>query len=115
MTEKGLKPPKPEFFDDPGLRGAPYSREAVIGKRPNIIVSAAILRDGKVWTGRRHADIISKVYADTGSDRSVTSEEQGFFTDTELFVTRAQAEGIAFRSGQLPEGFSGTLFSEDLW
>ena len=109
-------PPRPELFDDPGLRAAPYARPLTIDPYPEAIIAAAVLRDGKVWTGRRHCFIISKVYQDTGSMQSVRLEEQGFLTDTGLFVTRAQAVGIAYASGQLPEGFKGgELTSEDLW
>ena len=114
MSKKEFNPPQPEAFDDPGLCGAPYVRD--ISVSPNAIVAAAVKKDDRIWTGRRHSDCIAAVAKTDMSLCPVVSDEQGFFTDTELFVTRAQAVGIAFMNGQLEEGWKkGVLTSEDLW
>lgn len=77
------------------------------------IASAAIKHDGRIWTGRRHAEIMSQMREELGSVK-VPQEEQGFMTDTGEFVNRFQAGAIAFRAGQTKQRHQ-TLLSEDLW
>jgi hypothetical protein len=84
--------------------------------RPRWVVAAAIVKEDRIWTGRRHADLIRLVIEDIGV--KVRSEDQGFITDTGRFVTRVQAYGIAKWEEQLPADFKKrpeALLSEDLW
>lgn len=101
---------RPECFEDPGLRAALYDPS---DRRPTIIICAAILRDGKIWTGRRHCDIITAVFEDTGF--AVKSAEQGFLTDSGCFLSRHSARALARVSGQVAPTFDKVLTSEDLW
>lgn len=79
------------------------------------ISAAAILQDGKVYTGKRHHLIIRDIAEQTGI-RPVTGR-QGFVTSNGRFVGRKQAARIALQAGQItklkydPE----ELFSEELW
>ncbi len=87
-----------------------------------MIKEAAIQRksDGKVWTGRRHGNVISLVVAETGI-RSVSHDDfiQGFITDDGRFVDRHEAFKIAVECNQLlnkEEPWAApTLISEDLY
>lgn len=62
-----------------------------------MIKEAAIQRksDGKVWTGRRHRDIIHQIVSE-GHSTMVPREEfvQGFVTNDGLFVDRYEAYDI---------------------
>jgi len=87
-----------------------------------LIKEAAIQRksDGKVWTGRRHGNVIHSIVAETGI-RPVGHADfiQGFVTDDGKFVDRIEAFKIAVVCNQLldkadPWG-PPTLFSEDLY
>jgi hypothetical protein len=81
--------------------------------RPKKIVRAAVLQDGRIWTGERHGFIIPIVFEDTG--KRVTQDQQGFLTDNGCFAMRKAAEQIAWEAGQIPKDFKGTLLSEHLW
>lgn len=75
-----------------------------------MIKSAAIKKDGKIYTGRRHCDILA--------DRSrpfgfLKNGEQGFITDSEDFVDRREAAKIAFECGQINDK-TEILYSEDI-
>jgi len=77
-------------------------------------VAAAILHNGRIWTGRRHAELISQIIQEYPDDH-VYHDEQGFWTDDDRFVMRTAAAAIAVRYGQLPKDFNKTLLSEYLW
>jgi hypothetical protein len=79
------------------------------------ITAAAIRHDGKVYTGRRHCQIIRDIVASTSTKRVLG--EQGFVLEDGRFVNREDAAFIALASGQIKElKFNTTkLFSEDLW
>ena len=80
------------------------------------IVNAAMMHEGKMWTGRRHYEIIRDIVEGTGVSRA--KGEQGFVTDKGKFVNRSEALKIAISSGQVEEGKTINrkhLFSEDLW
>lgn len=79
------------------------------------IKEAAIrLEDGRVFTGRRHGDVLRKIKA-AGVDRLVSVHGiHGFVTECGQFVTRAEAAVVAFDAGQTPKLLSG-LTSEDLY
>ncbi len=87
-----------------------------------MIKEAAIQRksDGRVWTGRRHSDIIRKIVQE-GVALSVSNMvfTQGFVTADGRFVNRRQAFIIAKFHNQLlnPEDpwAEPTLMSEDLY
>jgi hypothetical protein len=74
-----------------------------------MIKEAAIRKDGEVFTGKYHSDIISRArpfgYLRNG--------EQGFMTDDGKFVSREEAAKIAFECEQISES-KDKLFSEDL-
>lgn len=77
--------------------------------------AATRLPDGEVYTDRNHASIIHGL-AMAGYARR-TAGEQGFVTDTGLFVDRVEAAKIALAAGQIEKlRYSRTeLFSEDLY
>jgi hypothetical protein len=87
-----------------------------------MIKEAAIQRrkDGKVWTGRRHGDVIRKILAEEETQTVKHSEFiQGFVTDDGLFVDRHEAFKIAYDNNQIltrrEPGGTSTLISEDLY
>lgn len=81
-----------------------------------MIKEAAIRQDRVIYTGRRHHDIIHRMVLKLGMPRPIRGE-QGFITDTGLFVDRKQAARIAIECGQIDRlKYSDTeLFSEDLY
>ena len=76
-----------------------------------LVREAAILQDGKIYTGKRHDIIISQIVRKTGK-KPVTGE-QGFVTNSGRFVSREEAAQIAFASGQIKKQ-KKLFFSEDL-
>lgn len=79
------------------------------------IVAAAVNHGGKIWTGKRHAEIMGEIWAKEGSTQTYISQDaQGFITDDGEFVNRFQAGAIAFRSGQTATR-KERLLSEHLW
>ena len=77
------------------------------------IVAAAVNHGGKVWTGTRHGIIMAEIWSKGGYCK-IPQEEQGFVTDTGLFVNRFQAGAIAFDAGQTATR-KETLLSEHVW
>jgi hypothetical protein len=77
------------------------------------IVAAAIQHRGKLYQGRRHAEIMVQIWDEWGLEY-ICQEEQGFVTDTGVFVNRFQAGQIAFDSRQTKK-VKDNLLSEDLW
>jgi hypothetical protein len=77
-----------------------------------IIAAAAILKNGVVYTGRRHGEIIAANYKVVGHFK--VEDTQGFVTDEGKFVNRQDAGIIAFNANQTKEHHQ-TLYSEDLW
>jgi hypothetical protein len=77
-----------------------------------MIVQAAIRKDGKVYTGRRHHNILNSVVP----FGSLKNGEQGFVTDDGTFVNRIEAARIAIECGQIKElSHPPYLYSEDLY
>lgn len=81
-----------------------------------MIIKAAILRNGKVYTGRRHPDIIYEMRLNGLSWNQ--TEIEGFITDTGEFLNRKDARKHFIDSGQI--SVSGdlredALYSEDLY
>lgn len=81
------------------------------------IVASAILFDGKVYTGRRHHNVIRTIIDTTGAKKVLSSSPQGFLTSDGRFVDREEGARIAIASGQITKlkFHSTVLFSEDLW
>lgn len=79
--------------------------------------SAIFHIDGKVYTGRRHHEIIRKICQDTGCQKVTGKSIQGFVTEDGEFLTRAEAAKVALASGQIKKlkYNSVELFSEDLY
>jgi hypothetical protein len=65
-----------------------------------MIVAAAIRQNGLVWTGRRHAEIISTMI-DAGLPTPIIGE-QGFVDDKDNFLDRHAAAEHAIACGQIP-------------
>ena len=87
------------------------------GTKPTKVVAAAILHDGRIWTGARHSDLIYKAVRDNPDidPFRITQDEQGFLTDDGRFVSRAAAKAIAWKAGQIREDDDRALLSEHLW
>lgn len=82
------------------------------------IKEAAILHtDGKVYTGRRHHNVIATIVKETGVKRVGTGSIQGFVTEDGEFVDREVAARIALACGQIEKLKYNPreLFSEDLY
>lgn len=78
-----------------------------------MIVSSAILKDGVIYTGKRHNDILCDKNRPFGF---LKLAEQGFITDQGIFLNRKEALQHAIDCGQLKkETVFNYLFSEDLW
>ena len=78
-----------------------------------MIKSAAIMKDGILWMGKRHDLIIAAIVEATG--KKVGSRGQGFVTDDGRFVSREEAKRIAVACNQIKRKRSGDkLYSEDL-
>ena len=75
-----------------------------------MIVQSAIIKDGIVYTGKRHHNILGAAEP----FGFLKDGKQGFVTDTGEFVTREEAARIAFDCGQIKEP-KRILFSEDLY
>lgn len=79
-----------------------------------MIKLAAILKDGKIYTGRRHDIILSEAETKHGLGfGGLRNGQQGFITEDNVFVDRAEAARIAFASGQILEPLK-KLYSENL-
>ena len=87
-----------------------------------MIKESAIQRksDGRVWTGKRHGDVIRKIMEE-GNVKTVTHADfiQGFVTNEGQFVDRKEAFKIALSCNQLlnksDPWAAPTLMSEDLY
>lgn len=92
-----------------------------------IVASAIRLENGSVYVGKRHSDCFRNIIeintkAGTSYDDSRKFHfncEQGFLTDSLMFLTRSEAYNEARKYGQCKEIFSDTdnieLLSENLW
>ena len=77
------------------------------------VIAAAVRQAGRVWIGKRHPEIMARM-REAGCKR-VTQRQQGFVLEDGSFVSRDVARDHARESGQVDEGFSKVLTSEDLW
>lgn len=78
------------------------------------IKEAAIVHGGKVWTGRRHHNVIKTIIDECGIAAAPVLGEQGFVTECGVFLGRESAAMEAFAEGQIPAP-KKYLFSEDLY
>lgn len=77
-----------------------------------MITESAIIKEGIIYTGRRHHNIIND-----NVKQFFNGCEQGFITDTGEFVSREEALKIAIECNQIIKkcGNSEVLYSEDVW
>jgi hypothetical protein len=111
----------------------PHGSNTMLAEVPFLLCSAIWYKDlptmrllpkncnkGIVLCGWRHANIIAQMEATMGlrtvinGKNSVGEYEQGFLTNDNRFVDRAEAAEIAFKSGQIKIEKT-YLFSEDVW
>ena len=79
------------------------------------IKQAATLRDGIIWTGRRHCSIIHEMI-DNGCKPPITQKEQGFVDEDGKFLNREEAYHRAVACGQIKDdGGTPRLLSEMLY
>jgi hypothetical protein len=80
-----------------------------------MIVESAIRQDGKVYTGRRHPNIIHHMVQDCNITPPVRGE-QGFVDDNGTFLDRKEAAQHAIDCGQIAAlKWPPNLYSEDLY
>ena len=80
------------------------------------IVQAAIQHEGRIYTGRRHSEILTEMLNLGDMEESKPRiSDQGFVDSDGNFHSRFQALRVAKKAGQVPEDFLGVLTSEDLW
>ncbi|MEK6882298.1 MAG: hypothetical protein AABY22_21950 [Nanoarchaeota archaeon] len=79
------------------------------------IEESAIRRNGVVWTGRRHHEIIKTIIETLDIKR--VDGEQGFVTNDGVFVDRQEGGRIALACGQIKnlKYHKTKLFSEDIF
>ena len=79
------------------------------------IVSAAIRYKDKIYTGKRHAEIMGIIWEEEGTtDAKFLQEDQGFLASDEKFYNRFQSGAIAYMAGQTKER-KQVLLSDHLW
>jgi len=82
------------------------------------IKCAAIRYDGKIYEGRSHCEIGTKMVWDEVCPRPYPGgKNQGFVTECGIYVERVAAMSIAIEAGQVEKGKTirpRELFSEDL-
>ena len=93
--------------------------EKSMQEKQEIIVGVTITVDGVIRQlprPYRHHHVIEMVYVDSGF-RPVTTEDQGFFTNTGRYLNREEALVVAKKANQLlPRHHHATeLFSESVW
>ena len=77
-----------------------------------MITDSAILKEGKIYTGRRHHNCIKSVVQATGVRPA--GGKQGFVDNKGNFLDRVDALNLALECGQIKEP-KIRLYSEDLW
>jgi len=78
------------------------------------IVAAAIMYNGTIYTGKRHANIMQAIWDELGDLVYINQESQGFIDNNGAFWNRFQACAIAHRAGQTHK-HGCNITSEDLW
>ena len=82
-----------------------------------MIKQAAVKKGNKMWVGKRHSDCFYSMMASGVKPGGKPKEVQGFVTDENRFVDRAEAYVIAVACGQIKDrpGTTKILVSEDLY
>ena len=115
------------------LQVSPPDAKPMLAEVPYLLCSAIWYKDlptmrllpkncdkGIVLCGWRHGNIIAQMQATMGlrtvvhGQNSAGEYEQGFLTNDNRFVERAEAAEIALKSGQIKVE-KKYLFSEDVW
>jgi len=76
-----------------------------------MIKSAAIKKGDKIFSGKKHSEIIQKFFEEAGGFDP--DDQQGFLTETGAFLNRAEAGKHAYACGQIKES-TDYLISEML-
>lgn len=76
--------------------------------------AAIIAQNGKVFKGKSHADCFAKMLKSGNKYRKGSPNNQGFLTNTGMYVTRKEAAEIAFKAKQIDKEVD-YLLSEALW
>jgi len=80
-----------------------------------MIVSAAIKQNERVFSGRRHADVI-RIMVEEYDVKPPVRGVQGFLTDNGEFLTRIEAGNHAIECNQIAKlRWPPNLYSEDLY
>ena len=89
----------------------------VINTIPSSLLRPINCDTGIVFCGHRHPQCLYQMVAITGKYQHEAGEEiQGFLTNKNRFVGRAEAAEIAIASGQITETkYGDQLYSEDLY
>jgi hypothetical protein len=81
-----------------------------------MITAAAILREGKAYTGRRHANVFQDGTPVHGLPFGAFKNcEQGFVDEDGKFYSRDEAAVEALKCHQIDSIPRGVFLSEDLW
>jgi hypothetical protein len=77
-----------------------------------MLISSAILKDNKIYIGKRHNNIFSNY-----SEINLKNGIQGFIDENSKFYNREEAKVYAIKIKQIKEDkmISTILTSEDLW
>lgn len=84
-----------------------------MNERAERIVAAAVKHNGKIYTGKRHAEIMREIWDEVGNVK-IPQDEQGFVADNGQFLNRFQSGAVAFAAGQTKHRYE-TLLSEHVW
>lgn len=88
-----------------------------VTKTSEHIVSAATKFDGKIYSGKTHADAFEKYRKETGKTETDAANNyggDGFLTSSGRFVDRQQAQKIADAAEQVPQGERKTFAQNQL-
>lgn len=80
-----------------------------------MIIASAILWEDKIYTGKRHCNIISDMVTKHGIKPPIKGK-QGFIDENGNFLDRKTAAKIAIETKQIEKlNWPPLLYSEDLW
>jgi len=77
------------------------------------VVAAAVKRGDRVWSGRRHNEVIMHMH-ELGEQMPVSCAEQGFLLSDGTYANRHEAAGVAYAAGQV-DRLKVELSSEDIY
>lgn len=80
------------------------------------IIEAAILHEGKIYTGRRHHQIIETMRKQHHITDKTAFREQGFVLEDGSYIDRIEGAKLALTTGQVKKLIAPPrLYSEDLY